>query len=155
MDVLEINQIMRLIPHRYPFLLVDKIIELIPGKSAVGIKNVTIGEPYFLGHFPNFPIFPGVLIVEALAQVGGVLLYKTFEAKGEKKEEDQYLLFAGIDEVRFKRPVFPGDTLYLHLELLSAKKILSKMRGVAKVEGREVASALLLASVKRKGEVLR
>ncbi len=113
-------EIQEIIPHRYPFLLVDQIIELEPGKKAVGIKNVTANEPYFQGHFPGNPIMPGVLQVEALAQVGAVALLSLDEYKGK------LAVFAGIDEVRFKRQVVPGDTLRLEIEIISMRRNIGK-----------------------------
>src|SRR5262245_7661310 len=105
--------IQRLLPHRYPFLLVDRVVELVPGKRIVAIKNVTANEPFFVGHFPGAPVMPGVLIVEAMAQAAGVLV-----SYGKTVEANEYSLFAGIDNVRFRAPVFPGDTLQLTLEAL-------------------------------------
>jgi len=122
--------IMRLLPHRYPFLLVDRIISYVPGTLAVGIKNVTINEPFFQGHFPKRPIMPGVLIVEAMAQVGGIILTQMPEAEGLLS------VFAGIDKVRFRRPVVPGDQLIITAELLSLKrKRFGKMQARAEVAG--------------------
>ena len=109
--MLSAHEIMQIIPHRYPFLLLDRIIELEPGVRAVGEKMVTINEPFFQGHFPDYPIMPGVLIVEALAQAGGVAALSLDEFKGK------FVIFAGIDKVRFKKPVFPGDTLRLETRL--------------------------------------
>lgn len=114
------QEIQKIIPHRYPFLLVDKIIELEVGKSAVGIKNVTFNEPFFQGHFPGNPVMPGVLIVEALAQVGAVALLSDEAYKGK------LALFAGIDEVRFKRQVVPGDVLRLEVEIISLRRNIGK-----------------------------
>ena len=148
---MNINEIMSILPHRYPLLLVDKIIEYEEGKRIVGIKNVSIGEPYFQGHFPGFPLMPGVFILEALAQVGGILMIKSL-----KLEIGKYaIVFAGIDEARFKKPVFPGDQLRLELEVISLKKVLSKMKGVAKVDGEIVAEAILLAASRRLDEISR
>jgi len=122
--------IMRLLPHRYPFLLVDRIISYVPGTLAVGIKNVTINEPFFQGHFPQRPIMPGVLIVEAMAQVGGIILTQMPEAEGLLS------VFAGIDKVRFRRPVVPGDQMIITAELLSLKrKRFAKMQARAEVAG--------------------
>lgn len=121
------QQIQEIIPHRYPFLLVDKIVEMEIGKSAVGIKNVTFNEPFFQGHFPGHPVMPGVLIVEALAQVGAVALLASEEYKGK------LALFAGIDEVRFKQQVVPGDTLRLEVEILSVRRGIGKGKAVAYV----------------------
>lgn len=123
---LDAVDIQAIIPHRYPFLLVDKIVELELGKRAVGIKNVTINEPFFQGHFPGYPVMPGVLIVEALAQVGGVAMH-TEETKGKLG------LFAGIDGLRFKEQVKPGDTLVLEVEMTRVRGSISKCRGIARV----------------------
>ncbi len=125
-----IQEIHQLLPHRYPFALVDRIIEYIPGKQAVGIKNVTYNEPYFPGHIPDFPLMPGVLMVEAMAQVGGIVLIQLPGMKGK------FFAFAGIDKVRFRRPVVPGDRLTMTVELLSLKQNrIAKMQGRAEVDG--------------------
>ena len=126
---LDAVEIQRIIPHRYPFLLVDRVVELEPGKRAVGIKNVTMGDPFFQGHFPDYPVMPGVLIVEALAQVGAVALGTSDEFKGK------LALFAGIDEVRFKRQVRPGDTLRLEVELDQVRRSIGTGSGTASVDG--------------------
>jgi 3-hydroxyacyl-[acyl-carrier-protein] dehydratase len=125
--MLNSQEIQEIIPHRYPFLLVDKIVEMEVGHKAVGIKNVTINEPFFQGHFPGHPVMPGVLIVEALAQVGAVALLASEEYKGK------LALFAGIDEVRFKQQVVPGDTLRLEVEILSVRRGIGKGKAVAYV----------------------
>ena len=122
-------EIQRIIPHRYPFLLVDRVIELEPGQRAVGIKNVTMGDPFFQGHFPGYPVMPGVLIVEALAQVGAVGLLTTEQFKG------QLALFAGIEKVRFKRQVKPGDTLRLEVDLGQVRRGIGTGTGTATVAG--------------------
>jgi 3-hydroxyacyl-[acyl-carrier-protein] dehydratase len=141
MDILEIMQVL---PHRYPLLLVDRILEMELGKRIVGLKNVSINEPYFQGHFPGFPLMPGVYILEALAQVGGVLMVKSL-----KLEIGKYaVVFAGIDDARFKRPVYPGDQLILEVDVVSLKKSLSKMKGTAKVDNQVVAEAILYASAR-------
>lgn len=116
--MLDIVQIMELLPHRYPFLLVDKIVEMEPGKRIVGIKNVTMNEPFFQGHFPGFPVMPGVLIIEAMAQVAAILAYKA--AEGDAKEKVSY--FMAIDNARFRKPVKPGDTLRIVVETLFCKR---------------------------------
>ena len=116
--MLDIVQIMELLPHRYPFLLVDKIIEMEPGKRIVGIKNVTMNEPFFQGHFPGFPVMPGVLIIEAMAQVAALLAY--CNAAGEAKEKVSY--FMAIDKARFRKPVKPGDTLRIEIDTLFSKR---------------------------------
>jgi len=129
MTVLDINQIKKIIPHRYPFLLIDKVIELEEGKRAVAVKNVTINEPFFQGHFPNHPIMPGVLICEAIAQTGVVMALRNSGAEGK------IVYFAGIDKVRFRRPVFPGDQLRFEVETIWVKGALGKMHGKALVDG--------------------
>jgi 3-hydroxyacyl-[acyl-carrier-protein] dehydratase len=127
--ILDSRAIQAIIPHRYPFLLVDKIVEIEPGKRAVGLKNVSIGEPYFQGHFPDYPVMPGVLIVEALAQVGAVAMLQLDEFKG------RIAFFAGIDNVRFKRQVKPGDVLRLEVELGQIRRSIGTGTGVATVDG--------------------
>lgn len=137
---LTVIQIQDLLPHRYPFLLVDRITDLIPGKQAVGIKNVTVNEPFFQGHFPGNPIMPGVLIVEAMAQVGVVLL--------KLASPDKLALFAGMDKIRFRRPVVPGDQLILTVEVLNFRKDrFGKMKAQAEVDGQLVAEGDLMCSL--------
>ncbi|MBM7618588.1 3-hydroxyacyl-ACP dehydratase FabZ [Bacillus haimaensis] len=127
--MLDINQIKEIIPHRYPFLLVDKIIEIEEGQRAIGIKNVTANEEFFNGHFPEFPVMPGVLIVEALAQVGAVAMLKKEENKG------RLAFFTGIDNCRFKKQVIPGDQLRLEVEMTRVRGSIGKGKGVATVDG--------------------
>jgi 3-hydroxyacyl-[acyl-carrier-protein] dehydratase len=128
--ILTIEEIHRLLPHRYPFALVDRIIDYVPGQKAVGLKNVTFNEPYFPGHIPNRPLMPGVLMVEAMAQVGGIILVQLPGMKGK------FFAFAGIDKVRFRRPVVPGDQLLMTVELLSFKQNrIAKMQGKGEVDG--------------------
>ncbi len=146
MDILEI---MEILPHRYPILLVDKILEFEEGKRIVGLKNVSVNEPVFQGHFPGFPLFPGVYILEALAQVGGILMIKSLGLEIGKYG----VVFAGIDGARFKRPVFPGDQLILELEAVSIKRALSKMKGTAKVDGQVVAEAVLFAAARKMEDI--
>ncbi len=146
MDILEIQSIL---PHRYPILLVDRILEYKKGERIVGIKNVSANEPVFQGHFPGFPLFPGVYILEALAQVGGILMIKSLDLEIGKYG----VVFAGIDGARFKRPVFPGDRLLLELEAISIKRTLSKMKGTAKVEDKVVAEAVLFAAARKLDEI--
>ncbi len=146
MDILEI---MDILPHRYPILLVDRITEYEEGKRIVGIKNVSVNEPVFQGHFPGFPLFPGVYVLEAMAQVGGILMIKSLNLEIGKYA----VVFAGIDGARFKRPVFPGDQLRMELETISLKKTLSKMKGTATVDGRVVAEAVLYAATRKLEEV--
>lgn len=129
---------MEILPHRYPFLLVDRITDLVPGESASGIKNVTINEPFFNGHFPHYPVMPGVLIVEALAQVGAVALLSLPENKGKIG------LFAGIDKLRFRRQVNPGDQLLLKVDITAQKGPIGKGKALATVNGQRVASGELM-----------
>jgi len=140
---MDINKIMEYLPHRYPFLLVDRILEIEVPKRIIGIKNVTINEPQFTGHFPTLPIFPGVLILEAMAQVGGILLIESL-----KLEIGKYaILYAGVDGARFKRPVMPGDTMIIEMEALIMKRRLSKMKGIVRVNDKVAAEAVIMASV--------
>jgi 3-hydroxyacyl-[acyl-carrier-protein] dehydratase len=137
-----IEEIQKLLPHRYPFALVDKIIDFVPGKSATGLKNVTFNEPHFQGHFPGKPIMPGVLIVEAMAQVGGVVMTQVPELEGGM------FLFAGIDKVRFRRQVVPGDQLIMTVELLWVKqRRFGKMQGRAEVDGQLACEGELMFSL--------
>ncbi|MEK7402715.1 MAG: bifunctional UDP-3-O-[3-hydroxymyristoyl] N-acetylglucosamine deacetylase/3-hydroxyacyl-ACP dehydratase [Gemmatimonadota bacterium] len=133
---LGIEDIMKVLPHRYPFLLVDRIVELDPGKRVVGIKNVTINEPFFAGHFPGHPIMPGVLIIEAMAQVGGMLLLGAIE-----NPQSKVVYFTSLNNVKWRRPVKPGDQLRFELELLQVRGMMCRMKGVAKVDGEVVAEA--------------
>ncbi len=148
---MEILDIMEILPHRYPLLLVDRIVEFEEGKRIVGIKNVSVNEPVFQGHFPGFPLFPGVYILEAMAQVGGILMIRSLNLEIGKYA----VVFAGIDGARFKRPVFPGDQLVMELETISLKKTLSKMKGTARVDGQVVAEAVLYAAARKLEEVKR
>jgi 3-hydroxyacyl-[acyl-carrier-protein] dehydratase len=139
--MIEIKEIMNILPHAYPFLLVDRIIEMEPEKRIVGIKNVTYNEPFFPGHFPGHPIMPGVLIVEAMAQTAGLLVFKSLPE--EKYRQPVY--FLGIDHVRFRKPVIPGDQLRLELEITKHRQAIWGFKGKALVDGRLVAEAELLA----------
>ncbi len=139
---LDINEIQKILPHRPPFLLVDRILELEPQKRIVGIKNVTINEPFFVGHFPNFPVMPGVLIVEAMAQTGGVLVLSEVPDPGTKM-----VFFAAIEGAKFRRPVFPGDQLRLEVEVLSRRATFWRMRGKALVDGQLAAEAVVLCKI--------
>jgi len=141
--MLDINEIMKYLPHRYPFLLVDKIIALEAGSSITGIKNVTINEPFFQGHFPGHPIMPGVLIVEAMAQVGGILAFKS----EPDKTADKVVYFMGIDKARFRKPVFPGDRLRLVLDVIKQRRAIWNFKGEAFVDDQLVAEAELLATI--------
>ena len=141
-SMLDIKEIIRLLPHRYPFLLVDRILEGEKGKTMVGLKNVSMNEPFFQGHFPAEPIMPGVLILEGMAQVGGILaFYYIPDMIGEK-----LIYFAGIDKVRFRRPVVPGDQLIYEMEVLKHKGKIWKMAGKAKVENEIAAEAEFMAA---------
>lgn len=139
---IDIIDIMRVLPHRYPFLMVDRITSLIPHTTVEGIKNVTINEPFFHGHFPGQPIMPGVLILEGMAQAGGCLAYYSApEMIGEK-----LVYFAGIDKARFRKPVVPGDQVIFKLELIKHKRMVMVMKGQALVDDQVVAEAGLMAS---------
>ena len=138
----DVTSILQILPHRYPFVLVDRIIEIEEGKKAKGIKNVTINEPFFQGHFPGNPVMPGVLIVEAMAQVGAVAILSKEEFKGKTP------FFAGIDKVRFKKVVRPGDVLLIETELISLKGYIGKAKATAYVEGEVVCEGELLFAIK-------
>ncbi len=138
--MIDIRQIMNILPHRYPFLLVDRIIEIIPNESAKGIKNVTINEPFFQGHFPGNPIMPGVLIVEAMAQVAGVLAFKSgMEGSG--------VLFMSIEKVKFRKPIVPGDQILFEVSVMQRRSNVWKFSGVAKVEDKVATEAEFTAMV--------
>ncbi len=147
-DTLDIKRIIEMLPHRYPFLLVDRVTELVEGERIAGIKNVTINEPFFQGHFPGVPIMPGVLQLEALAQLSGILLLQNPEDWGS------LAYFMAIDKARFRNPVVPGDQLILVSEVLKKKRRLLKVHGRASVEGKVVCEAELLFRVLPKSEAL-
>lgn len=140
---MDIQNIMKHLPHRYPFILVDRILEMEPNKRVVGLKNVTINEPFFQGHFPSSPIMPGVLILEAMAQAAGVLAIASL-AKGS---EGALMYFMGLDQVKFRKMVVPGDQLILDLHVLKKRAKIMKLEGVAKVDGQVVAEAQLMATI--------
>lgn len=142
--IVDIKEIMNILPHRYPFLLIDRILELDPGKSARGLKNVTINEPFFNGHFPGHPIMPGVLIVEAMAQVGGVLAFKSADVT------NKVVYFMGIDKARFRKPVLPGDSIEFMLNVTKCRGTIWAFKGEAYVAGSLVAEAELLATIMEK-----
>jgi 3-hydroxyacyl-[acyl-carrier-protein] dehydratase len=142
--MLDINEIKEIIPHRYPFLLVDRIIEIEEGQRAIGIKNVTANEEFFNGHFPEFPVMPGVLIVEALAQVGAVAMLKKEENKG------RLAFFTGIDNCRFKKQVVPGDQLRLEVEMRRVRGSIGKGKGVATVDGQLVCELEMMFALGQK-----
>ena len=141
---MDIGRIMDVLPHRYPFLLVDRIIEVQGRQRIVGIKNVTINEPFFQGHFPGHPVMPGVLIIEAMAQVGGMLLLSYFEGQNI---DDKVVYFMSLDKVKFRRPVIPGDQIRFELEMLSFRGKTCKMKGEGYVDGQLVVEAEMMASV--------
>lgn len=146
MTSMDIHQILEYLPHRYPFLLIDRVVSMEVGKSIHAYKNVTFNEPFFQGHFPHHPIMPGVLIMESLAQAAGVLSFKTI---GDKPDEESVFYFVGIDGARFKRPVTAGDQLHLHVEMLRQMRGVFKYKAEARVDGELAAEAELMCA-KRK-----
>ena len=142
-EILEITEIMKRLPHRYPFLLVDRVLDYKLGEYLVALKNVTINEPFFTGHFPGHPIMPGVLILEALAQATGILAFKTADAY---PEDGTLYYLVGIDEARFKQPVVPGDQLRLSVKIIKSKRGIYKLKGEASVEGDVVATADIMCA---------
>jgi len=143
LETLDILEVQNHLPHRYPFLLIDRVLAFESGKSLVGLKNVTFNEPHFTGHFPNKPVMPGVLIIEALAQATGILAFRT----SNKRPDDGSLYYlVGVDECRFKQPVEPGDQLILEVEVIKSKRGIWKFSGVAKVDDRVVCSAQLMCA---------
>ncbi len=146
MPILDVNEIRRILPHRYPMLLVDRIVEL-SAERIVGIKNVTANEPFFSGHFPDFPVMPGVLIVEAMAQTAGVLVLKSIEDRASK-----LVLLVSIEYAKFRRPVVPGDQLRMELTMLKRKASVAKMSGIATVDGVLVAEAEVMCKLADKPE---
>ncbi len=143
MKELDIHQILEHLPHRYPFLLIDRVTECKPGESLTGYKNVTFNEPYFTGHFPQRPVMPGVLILEALAQATGILAFRTV---GKIPDGNSLYYFVGIDKARFKHPVEPGDQLELHVEFIKEKRSIWKFVGTASVDGKVVCSADIMCA---------
>ena len=140
---MDIHEILKHLPHRYPFLLVDRVLECEPGKSIHAYKNVSINEPFFVGHFPHHPVMPGVLIMEALAQAAGILSFKTM---GELPSDDSVFYFVGIDNARFKKPVSAGDQLHFHVDITRQMRGIWKYRAVAKVDDEIVAEADLMCA---------
>ncbi|NJN45201.1 MAG: 3-hydroxyacyl-ACP dehydratase FabZ [Candidatus Competibacteraceae bacterium] len=143
MDTMEIAEILRYLPHRYPFLLIDRVLRIEPGRALTGLKNVSFNEPFFQGHFPQRPIMPGVLILEALAQATGILAFKS---EGSLPDRQSMYYLVGIDSARFKRPVEPGDQLMLHVTLSRIKRGIGKFTGEARVNDQIVASAELMCA---------
>lgn len=138
----DIKRILDLLPHRYPFILVDRVLELMPGESIRALKNVTINEPFFQGHFPDQPIMPGVLIVEGMVQAGGLLLVESFSAEIRSR-----ICFSGVDQARFRVPVIPGDQLVYTVEIARQRSSVIKMNATARVDDRRVAAAKLMALI--------
>jgi 3-hydroxyacyl-[acyl-carrier-protein] dehydratase len=145
---MSIHQVMHYLPHRYPFLLVDRVTDFRPGEYLEAIKNVSINEPFFQGHFPIRPVMPGVLILEALAQATGLLAFKTQEARNESQGKQQLYLFVGIDEARFRRQVEPGDQLQMRVELLRVVRGIWRFSAEARVKDELAASATLMCAGK-------
>ena len=144
--MMDIHAILKHLPHRYPIILVDRVLELERGKRIAALKNVTINEPVFLGHFPHYPVMPGVLLIEALAQAAAIL---SFVSMGKKPDADSVYYFAGIDNARFKRPVGPGDQVRLEVEILREMRGVVKFGGKASVEGQTAAEADLLCTYRK------
>ncbi len=140
---MSIQDILNFLPHRYPFLLVDRVVQLEPFKSLQALKNVTINEPFFQGHFPDYPVMPGVLILESLAQAGGLLV----AASVPNEMQDKIFLFTGVDKVRFRKPVFPGDSMYLNITYDRHRMSLWRMHGQAVVQDRVVAEGMFSATI--------
>lgn len=139
---MDIRQIMSSIPHRYPFLLLDRVLEIEPGRRIVAVKNVSFNEPFFQGHFPGVPIMPGVLIIEAMAQAGGVLLLN-----GRSDIDSKLVFFTGIDRARFRRTVVPGDQLRITMSVVNLRSRNAKMKGIAEVDGQRAAEAEVLSAL--------
>ena len=144
--VADIQAIMNYLPHRYPFLLVDRVLKIVPGKKIVALKNVTMNEPFFQGHFPGTPIMPGVLIIEAMAQAGGVL----FSSEQLKEKQGSLFYFMGMDKVKFRKPVVPGDQIIFEVKIIRQRSKVVKMAGTATVDQKIVAEAELMATIGEK-----
>ena len=145
MSVMDINEILHYLPHRYPFLLIDRVLEIEPGVRALALKNVTMNEPFFPGHFPHHPVMPGVLMLEAMAQAAALL---SFKSSGERPDENSLVYFAGIDKARFKRPVVPGDQLLFEVEIVRVMRNIHKYKGIARVGDELAAEAELMCAIK-------
>ena len=142
---MDVRKIMEILPHRFPFLLVDRVVEVEEGKRIVAIKNVTINEPFFVGHFPHQPVMPGVLVIEAMAQSGGILSFLSMENNNTNEGKSVY--FMQIDKAKFRRPIIPGDRLKMHIEVLKHKLQVWKMQGRCFVDGQIAAEAIMMAKL--------
>lgn len=140
---IDIGRIMGMLPHRYPFLMVDRIIDFVPGESAVGLKNITFNEPQFQGHFPSIPVMPGVLIIEAMAQTAAIVVVETLE----QKTAGNLVYFMTIDEARFRKPVVPGDSMHIHVSKIHSRKTVWKFKGEARVNDTLCAEAVFSAMI--------
>ena len=143
---MDIKEILQYLPHRYPFLLIDRMLEIEPGVRARGLKNVTMNEPFFPGHFPHHPVMPGVLIIEAMAQAAALL---SFKSTGVKPDDNSVVYFAGIDNARFKRPVVPGDQMIMEVTFEKTRRGLTRFKGVALVDGKVVCEATMMCARSR------
>lgn len=146
MTAMDIHQILEYLPHRYPILLVDRVLDVVPGERITALKNVSMNEPFFPGHYPHHPVMPGVLIVEAMAQTAAILSFKTM---GGKPDDKSVYYFVGIDGARFKRPVSPGDQLIMEVSITANKRGMWKFAGQAKVDGQVVCEAELICTVRK------
>jgi len=142
-EIIDINRIMEMIPHRYPFLMIDRVVDVVPDASAVGIKNVTINEPFFQGHFPDHPVMPGVLIIEAMAQTAAVLVVRTMGTESEGK----LVYFMSVDQARFRKPIGPGDGIRIHVEKLRSRGNVWKFKGEARLDDVLMAEATFAAMI--------
>ncbi|MBA3023629.1 MAG: 3-hydroxyacyl-ACP dehydratase FabZ [Gammaproteobacteria bacterium] len=144
---MDIHEVLEHLPHRYPFLLIDRVLDVVPNERIVALKNVTMNEPFFPGHYPHHPVMPGVLIIEAMAQASALL---SFKSMGTKPDENSVYYFVGIDNARFKRPVSPGDQLIFRMELTMNRRGMFKFKGTAEVDGQIAAEAELICAIKEK-----
>lgn len=146
MSQMDIHQILEYLPHRYPILLVDRVLDVVPGERITALKNVSMNEPFFPGHYPHHPVMPGVLIIEALAQTAAILSFKTM---GDQPDDKSVYYFVGIDGARFKRPVSPGDQLIMEVSIITNKRGIWKFAAQAKVDGQVAAEAELMCTVRK------